>query len=60
MVVPFDSWEDYGNLISIFSAKIFNDTHGDGENKKWLDQISNIIEYRKTFIREYLPELSTN
>ena len=60
MVVPFDSWEDYGNLVPIFSAKIFNDAHGDGEHKKWLDQISNIIEYRKAFIREYLPELSTN
>ena len=46
MVVPFDSWEDYGNLAPIFSAKIFNDAHGDGEHKKWLDQISNVIEYR--------------
>ena len=60
MVVPFDSWEDFGNLVPIFSKDIFDKAHGKGEHKKWLDRVSKIIQYRKSYIREFLPELSTD
>ncbi|MBH30684.1 MAG: hypothetical protein CMG71_01685 [Candidatus Marinimicrobia bacterium] len=59
MTVPFDSWADYENLPAIFSREIFENAHGEGSHKKWLDRVANILEYRKTYIREYLPDLST-
>ena len=60
MIVPFDSWKDYGNLVPIFSVDIYNKAHGKGQHKKWLDRVSEIIQYRKAYIREFLPELSTD
>ena len=59
MVVPFDSWADYENLVPIFSREIFENAHGEGTQKEWMDRIGDILEYRKTYIREYLPDLST-
>jgi hypothetical protein len=60
MIVPFNSWADYEKRVPIFSEEIFNNAHGKGAHKKWLNQISEIIEYREVIIREHLPELSTN
>jgi len=59
MLVPFDSWADYENLVPIFSREIFENAHGEGTQKEWMDRVADILEYRKTYIREYLPDLST-
>ena len=59
MTVPFDSWADYENSPAIFSREIFENAYGEGSHKKWLDRVANILEFRRTYIREYLPDLST-
>tara|TARA_B110000014_G_C20054078_1_gene548481 strand:+ start:204 stop:947 length:744 start_codon:yes stop_codon:yes gene_type:complete len=59
MSVYFDSWEDYDKLTSVFSTELYDKAHGKGTNKKWLDNQSNIVKRRSTFIREHLPELSS-
>ena len=59
MTVPFDSWADYENRVGIFSREIFENAHGEGTQKEWMDRVADILEYRKTYIREYLPDLST-
>ena len=59
MIVPFDSWADYENRVGIFSREIFENAHGEGSQKEWMDRVADILEYRKTYIREYLPDLST-
>jgi len=59
MIVPFDSWADYENLVPIFSREIFENAHGEGTRNEWMDRAADILEYRKTYIREYLPDLST-
>ena len=59
MIVPFDSWADYENRVGIFSREIFENAHGEGTQKEWMDRVADILEYRKTYIREYLPDLST-
>ena len=59
MTVPFDSWADYENRVGIFSREIFENAHGEDTLREWLDRIGDILEYRKTYIREYLPDLST-
>ena len=59
MIVPFDSWADYENSPAIFSREIFENAYGEGSHKKWLDRVANNLEFRRTYIREYLPDLST-
>ena len=47
------------NLVPIFSRETFENAHGEGTRKEWMDRVADILEYRKTYIREYLPDLST-
>jgi len=60
MSVYFDSWEEYDKIPSFFSVELFDKAYGEGSSKKWLSRQSKIVKKRSTFIREYLPELSTN
>jgi hypothetical protein len=59
MSVYFDSWEEYGKMPSFFSVELFDKAHGKGASEKWLSRQSKIVKRRSTFMREYLPELSS-
>jgi hypothetical protein len=59
MSVYFDSWEEYGKLPSFFSVELYDKAHGKGASEKWLSRQSKIVKRRSTFMREYLPELSS-